>query len=221
MNLTLYNGDTNWIPFLWPTMYYDSLYVFSLVSGFSLYDRLLRKDGFKNPFFAIHAAHNAMLAYLTADDVYATITRFPIQTTHMDPIRWCVALHVYYILCYWRTFFLDEWLHHALILGVAIPLRIVYPFHTLMGYFIWFNSGVTGCIDYGLYFGVSNDWITHHTELRIRRFLTKWVRHPGFLAYAMLASMLVLQNRLDPMAILPAILHDYSRRRSPVGRLAY
>ena len=211
-------------------MWYDLLYVAVLMNGFVFYDVQLRSDQYLNPYYAIHAAHNAMIVYLTWDDVWVTLTDFPNLTSYpanLDAVRWCVALHMYHILMYWRTFRIDDWLHHGLMIGVAIPAGLMVDSHTRMGFSLFFTTGLPGGIDYTLLFGVRNGWIQSMVEKRINRLLNVWIRSPGCIAHAILTFVFVVSfQHSSYLALLPAaltfwngqyfmgkVLSDYAVRR--------
>jgi len=194
----------------WATVWYDIMYVACLMNGFIFYDFQLRHENYLHPYYAIHAAHNAMIVYLTWDDVCATLTDFPNLITYpanLDAVRWCVALHLYHILMYWRSFRVDDWLHHLLMIGVAIPVGLMVDSHTLMGFSLFFTTGLPGGIDYALLFGVRNGWIPRMTEKRINRLLNLWVRSPGCIAHAVLTCVFVASYQPSSwIAFLPAVL---------------
>lgn len=207
---------------------YDIFYIAILMNAFIFYDHQLRRDGFMNPYYAVHAVHNAMIVYLTMGDVLHTFMDFSYLTFYpmnVDAVKWCIALHFYHILMYWRSFRYDDWLHHVLMIGIAIPIGTMLSSHLLMGLSLFFTTGLPGGIDYALLFAVRNGWIESMKEKQINTFLNVWIRSPGCIAHATLTVIFALQKK-SYLALIPAFLtfwngqyfmekvvSDYSARR--------
>jgi len=171
-------------------MWMDMLHVVAAVTAFSALDRALTRLRLEGVYYAVHTLHNAAMVYLTAPDVYVTFTDFK----HLDryptnrlAISLCYALHLYHCLLYWRKFRFDDWLHHLLMIGVALPIGTLLEAHTLTGMSLFFTTGLPGGIDYLLLFGVRNGWVSRLTEKGVNRALNVWIRSPGCVAQATLA----------------------------------
>ncbi len=166
----------------------ESYAVFSAaLLSFTLLDRLLHKINLEGIYYFIHALHNAFIVYLTLPDVQKTITNFSdlaLYQPNTNAIALCFALHIYHILCYRVKLRFDDWLHHGLMIGVALPIGALLPSSTLVGYSLFFSTGLPGGIDYALLFLVRNNWISRLTEKRINRFLNVWIRAPGCSSHA-------------------------------------
>jgi hypothetical protein len=167
---------------------------------FTVVDRYLTKQGYQNPYYAIHAAHNALIVATTTPDVINTFTHF--NTIQQYPINWtaaylCYALHLYHILVYWKSFRYDDWLHHGLMIGLALPIGCFVESHTLLGMSLFFMTGLPGGIDYALLFGVRNGYVYRETEKRINTYLNVWIRSPGCAAMAALTLAGLLSNKIE------------------------
>jgi hypothetical protein len=173
----------------------------SFFQTFVLMDKALRYYQFQNPYYAIHAAHNALIVLLTAPDIWLTFTQFNnlgLYQPNWTAAYLCFALHFYHIWVYYRSFRFDDWLHHGLMIGVALPLGLSIPSSTLLGFSLFFTTGLPGGIDYALLFGVRNGWIERLTEKRVNKELNVWIRSPGCIAHATL-SLLFLCNYTQHM----------------------
>jgi len=193
---------------------YTSLYM----GLFIAMDRYIHKRNYQNPYYAVHTIHNALIVYNTAPDVYHSFT----QLTDLSPyptnwtaIQLCVALHLYHILLYWRSFRFDDWLHHVLMVGLALPLGSMIDGHTFMGMSLFFTTGLPGGIDYALLFGVRNGYVHRETEKKVNTFLNVWIRSPGCLAMAALSAAYILSRQgesdlLKAVAMIPPFLNYWN-----------
>ena len=181
----------------------DSLVVISFVLAstgfFTITDRYLMKLGFQNPYYAVHAIHNALIVILTAPDVINTFTH--LNTLDQFSTNWfaayiCYALHFYHILTYWAFFRFDDWLHHALMIGLALPIGCFVEGYTFLGFSLFFTTGLPGGIDYALLFAVRNGYLHRESEKRINTFLNVWIRSPGCVAMATLSLVVAINSKI-------------------------
>jgi hypothetical protein len=111
------------------------------------------------------------------------------------------ALHLYHIALYWRKFRFDDWLHHILMIGVALPIGAYVDSKSLLGYSLFFTTGLPGGIDYFLLFLTRNNWLNKNYEKNINSWLNTWIRSPGCISHATLSLVLThsecLQYSLD------------------------
>jgi hypothetical protein len=171
------------------------LSVGALTYLFAILDRTIAKSGYQKPYFAVHFLHNTALVAATASDVLVSFTDFGNLAAY--PITWpavylCYALHAYHCLLYWRAFHYDDWLHHGLMIGVALPLGCSVSAGPLMGMNLFFTTGLPGGVSYALLFAEKNGMITRATSRRWNARINLWLRSPGCLANAtmVLASVL-------------------------------
>jgi hypothetical protein len=162
---------------------------------FSFLDKAITAVGFAKPYYAVHVIHNALIVAITANDVARSFTDFYSALTH--PISWlatylCFALHFYHIMDYRRSFHKDDWLHHGLMIGVALPLGCLSTSGSLMGMNLFFTTGLPGGISYALLFAERNGWISRETEKAINVPIHVWIRAPGCVANAVLIGVAVL-----------------------------
>jgi hypothetical protein len=170
---------------LWQTPFLISAYC----GAFCLVDRILTLTGLQGVYYLLHALHNGVIVYLTAGDFWYSLTDFTTVgtvTNNMEALRWVFALHFYHVLLYWRKFRFDDWLHHALMIGVALPLGGLLPAGRLLGYSLFFTTGLPGGIDYLLLFLNRNNIIGREIEKWANGWLNVWVRSPGCTSHAAL-----------------------------------
>jgi hypothetical protein len=184
------------------------------VAYFTLMDYACRKLSLKNPYYIVHAIHNAVIVAATAPDVYHTFTDLYNITSY--PTNWlamklCFALHLYHIMLYFQSFRFDDWLHHGLMIGVALPIGCISEAHTFTGMSLFFTTGLPGGIDYALLFANRNGWVNRHTEKRINAFLNVWIRSPGCMAMAALSIACNLsQPSVYWITLLPSLLNYWN-----------
>ena len=176
----------------------------SFFQTFALMDAFLKHRGFQNPYYAIHALHNALIVTVTAPDLWATMMDFK-HLDRYDP-NWlaaylCFALHFYHIWVYRASLRFDDWLHHGLMVGLALPLGLTVPSSTFLGFSLFFTTGLPGGIDYALLFGVRNGWVDRMTEKRINKELNVWIRSPGCVAHAVLSLLFLCSHAESAYAL--------------------
>jgi hypothetical protein len=171
--------------------------VTALTYLFAVLDRWIASGGYAKPYFAVHVLHNAAIVAAAASDVLVSFTDFGRLTER--PVSWsavylCYALHLYHCLLYWRTFHMDDWLHHGLMIGVALPLGSTVPAGPLMGMNLFFTTGLPGGVSYALLFAEKNGWITQAVSRRWNARVNLWIRSPGCVAQAALTLAVILSS---------------------------
>lgn len=198
------------------TIAWISLYTLAFIN----LDRAVHARQFSHPYYLIHALHNAAIVALTADDVLTTFTNFHSLHNYginIHALRLCFALHIYHVICYWRQFRVDDWLHHVLMISVALPIGGLLPSTTLLGFSLFFTTGLPGGIDYALLFCVRNGWIARRTEKVANKFLNTWIRSPGCVAQATLTIAYMFSSHGEQsggilwyLGFIPAILNYWN-----------
>jgi hypothetical protein len=194
---------------------------------FTICDRV---SPFNSPYYLIHSIHNIVIVWLTASDVITTITRFVDLDLLCEDINWnalelVFALHFYHILVYWNKFRPDDWLHHILMIGVALPISMIVKAGPLLGYSLFFTTGLPGAIDYALLFLVRNRLIVRETEKCINYYLNTWIRSPGTATHAVLTAVFIL-NHMETftlawyLGLLTALL-NYWNGQYFMGQVVY
>ena len=176
------------------------LTVAALTYMFAVIDRTIAVSGYQKPYFAVHVLHNMAIVATTASDVLVSFADFGNLTDR--PVTWsavymCYALHLYHCLLYWRAFRMDDWLHHGLMIGVALPLGSTVPAGPLMGMNLFFTTGLPGGVSYALLFAEKNGWISQTVSRRWNARMNLWIRSPGCVAMATLTLAMLLSQSLS------------------------
>ena len=165
---------------------------------FCLTDRLLTNltnlDGI---YYFIHFLHNCMIINLTYEEVYYSLTDFNyIQNSEKNivALQAVFALHIYHTIIYYKKFRLDDWLHHILMIGIALPIGWIAKSNSLLGYGLFFTTGLPGAIDYALLFLTRNNLIDRGYEKNINAWLNTWIRSPGCISHATLTLSFISIN---------------------------
>ncbi len=169
----------------------------SALAGFCALDTVLTKLRLDGVYYAVHSLHNAAIVYSTANEVVMSLTNFPIaihQPVNMFALQICAALHVYHILYYYQKFRFDDWLHHGLMIGIALPIGGMVQSGTMLGFSLFFTTGLPGGIDYAMLFLTRNFWLRRDVEKRINAWLNVWIRSPGCVAQATLSILALYMN---------------------------
>jgi hypothetical protein len=180
---------------------------------FLMSDKILSETRLQGIYYLIHALHNMRIVWITAADVVHTVTDFHSLDEYpknMEAIALVAALHFYHIVCYFPKMRFDDWLHHILMIFVALPIGYYLPSASLMGYSLFFTSGLPSTLDYILLFGVRNFWVHRMTEKRVNRWLNVWLRAPGCISHAALTLTWILSNKgtweMKLLGCIPAVL---------------
>jgi hypothetical protein len=163
-------------------MWAGLLNVLTGVVLFSGLDSVLQFYDFQGVYYGVHAFHNTLIVASTWKDVVNTFLYFDGINSYKpnyDAIQMCFALHLYHCLLYWRKFRFDDWLHHGLMIGVALPIGCLVPSATLIGFNLFFTTGLPGGLDYLMLFCVRNGWMDRMDEKSINRWIQVWIRSPG------------------------------------------
>ena len=167
----------------------------TLTYAFALVDRAFHRRGLLKPYYGVHVIHNAGIVILTAYDVWLSMTQFHHVATlpvNGAAICLCYALHLYHTVLYWREFHADDWIHHISMIAVALPLGCTVPAGPLLGFSLFFTTGLPGGVVYGLMFAERNGWITKAASRPWCKAVNLWIRSPGCCAHAALTWASVL-----------------------------
>lgn len=167
--------------------------LFTILPYFTLFygcDVLLSFTRLQGLYYLIHTFHNSLIIYSTYTNVLTTFTDFSNITsypTNYDAASLVFALHFYHIVRYWSKLNFEDWLHHITMIFIALPLGILLEAGPLMGFSLFFTTGLPGGIDYFLLFLVRNGWMNRLTEKNVNHWIQVWVRSPGCIAQAILS----------------------------------
>jgi hypothetical protein len=185
-------------------MWAELTHISILCSSFCLIDKILsdytRLEGI---YYLIHSLHNAAIVYLTGTEVVNSLTNFNyIQNSPQNilALELVFALHCYHIIRYWQKLRYDDWLHHILMIGIALPIGWATESHSLLGYNLFFTTGLPGGIDYVLLFLVRNGLMQKEIEKNVNAYINTWIRSPGCISHATL-TILFMSTTIEHFSI--------------------
>jgi hypothetical protein len=149
-------------------------------------------DNIKGKYYLIHSINNMYIVYLTLPDLFYTYQNFTNFYNYQSDITAVIltyALHLYHIIVYFNKLRFDDWLHHILMCGVALPCALMSNSGSLLGHSLFFLTGLPGGIDYFLMFLNRNNYIKRITEKKINCYLNLWIRCPGCIAHSTLTIL--------------------------------
>lgn len=179
---------------------------------FYIADYILTKMKINSPYYILHVIHNMIVVYLTWEDMKKTYTDFhnleEYGVNYSVPAL-VVSFHIYHMIKYVKKMRYIDWLHHILMIGVAIPIGLVATEKTtLMSNSLFWSTGLPGSISYFFLFLNRNGIISQIMEKKINTWMNVWIRSPGCVSVLIL-SLVQLGSSKEEMrwiGILPAIL---------------
>jgi hypothetical protein len=164
-------------------MFFELANISIIFSTFCLLDRIITHyTRLNGTYYLIHSIHNGIVVYLTTNEVLNSLTDFNYvldSPKNMLALEYVFALHFYHLVLYWPKFRMDDWLHHILMIGIALPIGWLADSRSLLGYNLFFTTGFPGGIDYFLLFLTRNDLISKIVEKRVNAWINTWIRSPG------------------------------------------
>lgn len=162
-----------------------------IFSTFCLVDRALtRYTSLDGIYYLLHSLHNGVIVYLTGHEVINSLLDFNYiisSPKNLLALEFVFALHFYHLAIYWRKFRFDDWLHHILMVGIALPIGWIVESKSLLGYSLFFTTGLPGGIDYTLLFLSRNNLVSRNAEKSVNAWLNTWIRSPGCISHATLS----------------------------------
>jgi hypothetical protein len=183
---------------------------------FTFADALFSFSGLEGVYYLIHFLHNAAVVKSTATDVWLTLTDFDgLQKyePNYHAASLVFGLHLYHIARYWEKLRYDDWLHHITMIFVGLPIGVLVPSSTLLGYSLFFTTGLPGGIDYLMLFLVRNGWLGRMREKQVNRWLNVWIRSPGCVSHAVITFLYAgrMENTVALFfSIIPALLNYWN-----------
>jgi hypothetical protein len=157
-------------------------------------DTIIVQAGLRKPYYGVHVVHNLMIVGLTLSDVWNSFAHFNTlylyEPNHAAAVL-CYSLHFYHIMYYWRSFRFDDWLHHGLMVGIALPMSQQLRAGPLLGANLFFTTGLPGAISYGLLFSERNGWIRTNVAKTMNADTNLWIRAPGCVMHATLSLLTI------------------------------
>ena len=175
-----------------------------IISTFVLifFDKKLPKK-LKGKYYLSHAIVNFLILINCTKDMVSSYTDFDNgikADTNFIPTMLVYSLHFYHMIAYYKKLRFDDWLHHILMVLVALPLSSLIKTGTLLNHSLFFLCGLPGMIDYILLFLVRNNIIDKMTEKYVNKQINLWIRAPGCIAHSALSILAYMKNRDSEVA---------------------
>ena len=186
-----------------------------IITGlFILLDIIIDKCKINGNYYIIHLIANTIVVYNTMQDMLLSYVYkhdiqsiIPYNNNNLDFTKNIIySLHFYHIIWYFNKLRKDDWIHHIIMILIALPLvELLYP-SPLIGHCLFFTTGLPGGIDYLLLIFVRNNIINKMTEKQINNIINLWIRCPGCISNATLSlsNLLLNYNILSIYEILAA-----------------
>ena len=153
-------------------------------------------------YYFIHSICNFFIVLITAPDVFNLYLN-PYSTMEISLSIYAsiivYALHIYHILWYFNKLRIDDWLHHILMIFIALPIANYFGSVRLLGHSLFYTTGLPGMIDYMILFLVKNNFVDRITQKRINLYLNCYLRNPGCTIHSFitLINTLLVTNYFD------------------------
>lgn len=159
-------------------------------------DKILEYNNILGRYYFNHFIINFIIVYYTFNDVLYCYTNF-YNSTNKDiniiSIELTYSIHFYHIITYYHRFLFDDWLHHIIMIFIALPLGTKVKCGCILGHSLFFLTGLPGGINYLLLFLTRNNIIEKKTQKYVNYNLNLYIRQPGTIATCVL-SILSLAN---------------------------
>ena len=195
-------------------------YIIGGVVGFCLIDIILKKFKLEGRYYMNHCINNGIVIYNTFGYMINSynINNINININNISSNNYIhnlyitksiiYSIHLYHILWYYKSLRYDDWMHHILMLGIALPLTEYVPQNITIGHCLFFLTGLPGFIDYFLLFLNRNNLLYKHTEKRINRWLNLWIRCPGCIMNAtfIIQNIVINYNHLSTSEFMACLI---------------
>ena len=172
---------------------YYSLFTFTFCS----IDRILNKY-YKGNYYLLHGISNIFITMASINDLknsYLNLDNFINYPTNYYPAILTLSLHSYHIINYFNKLLFDDWLHHILMCGVALPIGIKMNSGFLLNHSLFFLTGLPGGINYINMFLTRNNIMNRLKQKKINKELNIWIRAPGCISHSVLTFIAYNSNR--------------------------
>lgn len=172
-------------------------YIF-LTTFFCSVDKFLNKCS-KGNYYLLHGISNLFITYACIGDVkntYVDLYNFSNYSVNYVPSIITFSLHSYHIINYYNKLMFDDWLHHILMCGVALPIGIKMQSGFLLNHGLFFLTGLPGGINYINLFLTRNGCLKKLTQKKINNNLNLWIRAPGCISHSVLTVICYNNNYL-------------------------
>ena len=173
------------------------LYFILYLVFFIMSDKML-ENRIQGKYYLFHFINNLFVTFYTYTNVleaFYDLYNYSLYSTNIHTIIITVSLHVYHVIVYYKKLRFDDWLHHILMIIIVIPISTYLNVGSLLGFGLFFITGLPGCIDYLLLFLVRNNIIDKMVEKKINTNINLWIRCPGCIMHSTMSTVVMIQNK--------------------------
>lgn len=145
-------------------------------------DIFMKKLSIEGRYYMNHFIGNMIIVYYTFNSMVLSYNNKALHVNNdlIDSSRNIIyGIHLYHIVWYYNKLRFEDWLHHILMCGIALPLTLLFYHNNLIGHSFFFINGLPGGIDYLLLFMVRNNIIDRMIEKKVNLYINLWLRCPG------------------------------------------
>ena len=199
----------------------QSLIIYSMLF-YSTIDYVLSKK-LQGSYYIIHACNNACIITLTLFDTLDLYRDPYLSFTYSETALYASSLtyglHLYHILMYIKKLRYDDWLHHGLMIFVALPIGNYFGPTKLLSHSMFYTTGLPGMVDYACLSLVRNKKMQRLTEKKINRYLNTYIRNPGCTIHAYI-TLIALMAYHTPTNIDTNITYEPTILNITIGLLS-
>lgn len=151
----------------------------SITCLFILSDIILTLCNIEGRYYLNHFIGNMIIVYITLPYMINSYTDIIIDGNMNNATSIVYSIHIYHMIWYYNKLRYDDWLHHLVMVGIALPLTYFVSENNLIGHCLFFTTGLPGGIDYFMLFLIRNNMMNRITEKNINRLINLWIRCPG------------------------------------------
>ena len=170
---------------------------FCTILGIYIISDYILRQRYNGVYYLIHFLNNIAVTYYSIPSLIYSYTN--IIKYHEYPLDYTssiltAALHIYHIISYYNKLRFDDYLHHGLMVFVALPLGVYLNSGSLLDHGYFYLTGPPGGINYLLLFLTRNGYIERITQKKINNYINLWFRCPGCVSQVVLSTIAFMNN---------------------------
>lgn len=155
---------------------------------------------FKNNYYFVHFLTNIIITFYSINDVISIYIDFDNSLEgeiNYLPTQLTYSLHLYHIINYYHKLLYEDWLHHILMCGIALPIANLSNCGKMLNHSLFYLTGIPGGINYLLLFLNRNNYIDKIIQKKTNYYLSLWMRAPGCITHSAFTIILVFKSQMN------------------------